>query len=399
MRKSAVVAIHMQQNLSDIEWLYGSLETLDDRPLIPFAEDTIEQLNALSAALLRDPLSRQYPDVVTFGFFCRKANLLKLKEQHSHMGLRLGRGVVFHIAPSNVPVNFAYSMVAGLLAGNTNVVRVSQKIFPQVNIIVQHMREIGMERVAVVRYAHDSEANEVFSSKCDVRVIWGGDATIATIRKNSLPARAFDICFADRYSLAVLNADQLIDEQDMDNLALKFYNDTYLFDQNACSSPHLVVWLGVTNSIAKAKEMFWSALQRIVEQKYTFQDVMAVDKLTALYRQAVVMPTHAEKTKDNLLCRVEIDTLASDIDAFRCASGYFTEYTAESLDEIADIVTRKYQTLAYFGFEKNELEEFVLRNRLTGIDRIVPLGDTTAFSLIWDGNDLINTMSRVVDIK
>ena len=69
------------------------------------------------------------------------------------------------------------------------------------------------------------------------------------------------------------------------------------------------------------------------------------------------------------------------------------------LDEIADIVTRKYQTLAYFGFEKNELEEFVLRNRLTGIDRIVPLGDTTAFSLIWDGNDLINTMSRVVDIK
>lgn len=399
MRKSAVVAIHMQQNLSNIEWLHGSLETLDDRPLIPFAEDTIEQLNALSAALLRDPLSRQYPDVVTFGFFCRKANLLKLKEQHSHMGLRLGRGVVFHIAPSNVPVNFAYSMVAGLLAGNSNVVRVSQKNFPQVDIIVKHMREIGMERVAVVRYAHESEANEVFSSKCDVRVIWGGDATMATIRKNALPARAFDICFADRYSLAVLNADQLIDEQDMDNLALKFYNDTYLFDQNACSAPHLVVWLGVTNSIAKAKEMFWSALQRIVEQKYTFQDVMAVDKLTALYRQAVVMPTHAEKTKDNLLCRVEIDTLASDIDAFRCASGYFTEYTAESLDEIADIVTRKYQTLAYFGFEKNELEEFVLRNRLTGIDRIVPLGDTTAFSLIWDGNDLINTMSRVVDIK
>lgn len=399
MRKSAVVATHMQQSLSDIEWLHGSMATLDDRPLIPFAEDTIEQLNALSTALLRDPLSRQYPDVVTFGFFCRKANLLKLKEQHSHMGLRLGRGVVFHIAPSNVPVNFAYSMVAGLLAGNTNVVRVSQKIFPQVNIIVQHMREIGMERVAVVRYAHDSAANEVFSSKCDVRAIWGGDATIATIRKNALPARAFDICFADRYSLAVINADKLIEERDLDSLALKFYNDTYLFDQNACSAPHLVVWLGATNSIVKAKEMFWSALQRVVEQKYIFQDVMAVDKLTALYRQAVAMPMHAERTKDNLLCRVEIDTLASNIDAFRCASGYFTEYTAKNIDEIANIITSKYQTLAYYGVEKNELEDFALRNRLTGIDRIVPFGDTTAFSLIWDGNNLINTMSRIVDIK
>lgn len=398
MRKSAVVATHMQQSLSDIEWLHGSMATLDDRPLIPFAEETIEQLNALSSALLKDPVSRQYPDVVTFGFFCRRANLLKLKEQYVHIGLRIGRGMVFHIAPSNVPVNFAYSMVAGLLAGNSNVVRVSQKSFPQVDIIVKHMREIGMERVAVVRYAHESEANEVLSAKCDVRVIWGGDATIATIRKNALPARAFDICFADRYSLAVINADKLVDEQDVDGLALRFYNDTYLFDQNACSAPHLVVWIGGDDNIAKAKGIFWSALQRIVEQKYTFQDVMAVDKLTALYRQAVAMPTHAEEHKNNLLCRVEIDTLPSDIDTFRCTCGYFTEYTAADLDEIASIITRKYQTLAYYGFERNELDDFVLRNRLTGIDRIVPFGDTTAFSLIWDGNNLINIMSRVVDI-
>lgn len=399
MRKSAVVATHMQQSLSDIEWLHGSMATLDDRPLMPFAEETIEQLNALSVALLKNPLSRQYPDVVTFGFFCRRANLLKLKEQYVHAGLLIGRGMVFHIAPSNVPVNFAYSMTAGLLSGNTNVVRVSQKAFPQVDIIVKHMREIGMERVAVVRYVHECEANEVFSAKCDVRVIWGGDATIATIRKNALPARAFDICFADRYSMAVINADKLVHERDMDGLALKFYNDTYLFDQNACSAPHLVVWLGNADSIVSAKEKFWSALQRIVEQKYTFQDVIAVDKLTALYRQAVAMPTHAIENENNLLCRVEIETLASDIDAFRCTSGYFTEYTAKNLDEIASIVTRKYQTLAYYGFEKEELKHFVLRNRLAGVDRIVPFGETTAFSLIWDGNDLINTMSRVVDIK
>ena len=398
MRKSAVVATHMQQSLSDIEWLHGSMATLDDRPLMPFAEETIEQLNALSVAFLKNPLSSQYPDVVTFGFFCRRANLLKLKEQYVHAGLRIGRGMVFHIAPSNVPVNFAYSMVAGLLSGNTNVVRVSQKVFPQVDIIVKHMHEMGMERVAVVRYTHECEANEVFSAKCDVRVIWGGDATIATIRKNALPARAFDICFADRYSLAVINADKLVNERDMDGLALKFYNDTYLFDQNACSAPHLVVWLGDADSIVSAKEKFWSTLQQIIEQKYTFQDVMAVDKLTALYRQAVAMPMHAEKTKDNLLCRVNIDLLPKDIDSFRCASGYFTEYTAKNLDEIASIVTRKYQTLAYYGFEKEELKHFVLRNRLAGVDRIVPFGETTAFSLIWDGNDLINTMSRIVDI-
>ena len=392
------------KEISNIEWLHGSLEILKERPLVPFAEEVIEELDTLSKALMKDPTSRQFPDVVTFAFFCRRGNLMKLRE-HSVVSIqplviRLGRGLIFHIAPSNVPVNFAYSVVAGLLAGNTNVVRVSQKQFPQVDIIVKHMREIEMKRLAVVRYPYESNANEVFSAMCDVRVIWGGDATIATIRQNVLPPRAFDICFADRYSLAAINADKLIDDQlnteHLDQLAERFYNDTYLFDQNACSAPHLVVWTG--NHVEGAKKLFWNAVQRVTEQKYQFQDVMAVDKLTAFYKQACAMPTHDEETKNNILRRVEIDALPQDIDSFRCAGGYFTEYTAQSLDEIAPIVNGKYQTLAYYGFNQQELSHFILSNRLTGIDRIVPFGETTAFSLTWDGMNLIERMSRIIDI-
>ena len=394
------------KEINNIEWLHGSLEALDERPLMPFAEEVIDALDALSKALMHDSQSRLYPDVVTFAFFCRRGNLMKLRENSQlstfNSQLRLGRGTIFHIAPSNVPVNFAYSVVAGLLAGNTNVVRVSQKQFPQVDIIVKHMQEIGMKRLAVVRYPHESNANEVFSAMCDVRVIWGGDATIATIRQNAIPPRSFDICFADRYSIAAINADRLIADQlsadSLNQLAERFYNDTYLFDQNACSAPHLVVWTGSKENVEQAKSLFWNALQRIAEQKYQFQDVMAVDKLTALYRQAAAMPTHDEETKNNILRRVEIYALPQDIDSFRCAGGYFTEYTAQSLDEIAPIVNEKYQTLAYYGFDKQELSDFVLRNRITGIDRIVPFGETTAFSLTWDGMNLIERMSRIVDI-
>ena len=394
------------KEINNIEWLHGSMEALDERPLVPFAEEVIDALDALSKALMHDPQSRLYPDVVTFAFFCRRGNLMKLREQSvvsiQPSVIRLGRGLIFHIAPSNVPVNFAYSVVAGLLAGNTNVVRVSQKQFPQVDIIVKHMQEIGMKRLAVVRYPHESNANEIFSAMCDVRVIWGGDATIATIRQNAIPPRAFDICFADRYSLAAINADKLIADQlntgHLNQLAERFYNDTYLFDQNACSAPHLVVWTGNKENVKQAKTLFWNAVQRVTEQKYQFQDVMAVDKLTTLYKQACAMPTHEEETKNNILRRVEIDALPQDIDSFRCAGGYFTEYTAQSLDEIAPIVNEKYQTLAYYGFTQQELADFVLRNRLTGIDRIVPFGETTTFSLTWDGMNLIERMSRIIDV-
>lgn len=389
----------MQQSLNNIDWLHGSFAALEDKPMIPFADEVIEELDALSKALMRESMSRQYPDVITFGFFCRKANLLKLKEQYACTGLRLGLGIVFHIAPSNVPVNFAYSMVAGLLAGNVNVVRVSQKQFPQVDIIVKHMNATKMRRVAVVRYSHDSNANEVFSRLCDVRVIWGGDATIETIRKNTLPARAFDICFADRYSIAAIRPKAILDasDEEITKLAEHFYNDTYLFDQNACSAPHLVCWEKSENMI-EAKERFWNAIYKYAKAHYQFQEVMAVDKLTALYKQAVAMPTRSEETEDNLLCRVKIDSLPCDIDSFRCAGGYFTECDIKSLDEIAAIVTNKYQTMAYYGFDRQELEEFVQRNCLTGLDRIVPLGETTVFSLTWDGMNLIERTSRIIDI-
>ena len=410
--------------IKNIEWLVGGYdEIIAAKPLQPFADEVLDDLNKLSVAILHDPLSRQYPDVVTFAFFCRKANLSKLREEYGFgdtkienrkSKIHLGRGMIFHIAPSNVPVNFAYSMVAGSLAGNANVVRVSQKPFPQVDLIVKHMREIGMHRVAVVRYPHESNANEVFSADCAVRVIWGGDATIARIRECALPARAFDICFADRYSMAAINSDALIADYglsmiDYGNstienrkseilaLAEQFYNDTYLFDQNACSAPHLVVWTG--SHVEEAKQLFWDAVQQVAEQKYQFQEVMAVDKLTALYKQSCAMPTCEEQTKNNLLRRVEIAELPTDIDSFRCAGGYFTEYTAQSLDEIAPIVNTKYQTLAYFGLEHDELRDFVLRNRLTGIDRIVPFGETTSFSLTWDGMNLIERMSRIIDIQ
>lgn len=399
--------ILMQQSFNQIEWLFPT--TMDweqwqqQRAVEPFADETITYLNALSTSILKDPQSRAYPDVVTFAFFCRKASINKMAGQYSSDEIRLGRGLAFHIAPSNVPINFGYSLVAGLLAGNYNVVRVSSKHFPQVDIVVKHIAFLSADfpevsqRIAIVRYNHESNANDIFSAACHTRIIWGGDATIAKLRQSPIPARSYDICFADRYSMAAINSDALMDEPDMPKLAERFYNDTYLFDQNACSAPHLIVWTGA--HVCEAKERFWSAVQQYVSKHYQLQDVLAVDKLTAFYRQAVAMDIQETKTESNILKRVELKSLPKDIDDYRCAGGYFTEYTAQSLDEIAPIVKNKYQTLAYYGFSKEALSAFVTRNRLVGIDRIVLIGETTTFSLTWDGYNLINQMSRIIDIK
>ena len=64
-----------------------------------------------------------------------------------------------------------------------------------------------------------------------------------------------------------------------------------------------------------------------------------------------------------------------------------------------DCINNKYQTLTYFGVNKGILKNFILKNQLAGIDRIVPVGQALDISFFWDGYDLNRTLSRVVDIK
>ena len=162
MQKSVDVVILMQQNFDNIQMLFPS--TMPDwsvftteRRLEPFAEEVIGFLSSLSASILKDPISRSFSDVVTFAFFCRKANLQKQRAKWNLQEIRLGRGIIFHIAPSNVPINFAYSLVAGLLGGNLNVVRVSSKAFPQVDLVVKHISSVSekfsevCKRIVLVR--------------------------------------------------------------------------------------------------------------------------------------------------------------------------------------------------------------------------------------------------------
>ena len=39
----------------------------------------------------------------------------------------VGRGIALHIPPSNVPMNFAFTMAIGLLSGCENIIRIPQK--------------------------------------------------------------------------------------------------------------------------------------------------------------------------------------------------------------------------------------------------------------------------------
>ena len=254
-------------------------------------------------------------------------------------------------------------------------------------------------RILLVRYDRNTDATKLFSHDCDVRIIWGGDETINQIRKNPLPPRAFDITFADRYSLCVINGDKFVKEPKPEKIAEGFFNDTFLFDQNACTSPHLVIWVGCRKKVEQAKNIFWNNLRSLVSNRYEIQPVVAVDKLTNFYSQAIQTERVVlENWRDNLIIRVKLNDLNDDIDCFRSHGGYFSEYHASSFLELSKIINKKYQTLSYYGFTKEYLRTVISEIAPTGIDRIVPIGRTMEFSLVWDGYELINNLSRRVEV-
>ena len=403
--------MHTKNGLNNIELLFPKDFNIGDFIQIPverpFSVKAVSWLNALAIMLKKDKRIIDYPDVATFSFFCRASNLIKLKRMY-YPGdvLRLGRGTVFHIPPSNMPTSFAYSLVSGILSGNRNIIKVSSKKSEQADMILRAIWVLSKERkfqdyssrMAFLRCDLQSSATAYFSSICDVRIIWGGDSTINEIRKNSLRPRAFDVTFASRYSLCIINADKYIHEKS-DRIVKGFYNDTYLFDQNACTSPHLIIWLGTNENVVVAKRVFWSKLYELVKAGYHLQPYNAVDKLTTFYHQAIHLDGIKKvDTPDNLIWRIELRDLPKDIDKFQCTGGYFSEYKASSLSELSTIITDKYQTLSWYGLKKEDLVNFVARLKPSGIDRIVPIGRTTDFSLTWDGFNLIETLSREVNV-
>lgn len=403
MQKSGGAVIHMNTNKA--EYLFGE-QDIKIAATIPFDERVCDFLDKLSKEIRMDAEAKEYPDILTFAFWIRKANILKLKERYQENSIRLGRGLVFHVAPSNVPINFAYTFVFGLLSGNSNIVKASSKYFAQTEILCRIMRKITAaeehqwieEQNAVVLYERENtELTEYYSGLCDVRIIWGGDRTIQEIRKLPLQSRSTEITFADRYSLGIVSAEAILaaDSKELQKLAERFYNDTYLMDQNACSTPHLICWLGEKTQVEKASKIFWEMIyQRAC--LYPIEAIKASEKYTLACEAAAKGYLSDLKRYENFLYVARIEKLPEDISFLRGKFGLFFEYYLDSLENLSNCITKKVQTCAVYGVEKKEIATWISKSGILGIDRVVPFGSTLDIGLIWDGYDVIRMLSRCI---
>lgn len=383
----------------------GSAAALGAAPRRVLDPRDVALLADVSARLMRDPAAKALPDVMSFAFWCRRGHLRSLAESRGDLAHNVGRGLSFHVAPANVPVNFAFSWAFALLAGNACVVRVPSRPFPQVGAICsaagEAMAGAGDSRTAFVSYGHSSGATEALSALADVRVLWGGDQTVSRIRAMPSRPRCVDVAFADRYSVALIDAREVarLDAAGLGRLAAGFYNDTYLMDQNACSSPMTVAWV---NSCEEGKSAFWGAVRRRAVEGYALQGAVATDKYVRLCRDAMEGRLAGPARFDGWLDVVGLDAASlgpGALGGYRGKGGYFYELDVEGFADVAPLLGQPCQTVTYFGCDPEGVREVVLGSGLKGVDRIVPVGKAMDIDVVWDGMDLLSVMSRRVDVR
>jgi hypothetical protein len=378
----------------------------------PFDIRSVAFVKRFSQRLLTSTDIRLHPELAALGHWFRGVNLQQLLLKYptdNEDSLVLGRGLAFHVAPSNVDSVFMYSWLLSLLAGNVNLVRVSQKASPAqaflIDVLSQTLAEdVGKPiqgRIVLLTYPHDDLITTEISNACHIRVVWGGDETVRKLRSIPLRPTANEICFPDRFSACAIEAEALlkIDEPTLSQVVSGFYNDAFWFAQQACSSPRLVAWVGLPEKIGAARVRFWRAIeQELVRRTPENSEAMSMARVAASFEYAAAALARPEQSAGLLPEQPLRLTLERPLDdaakSLHCGNGLFLEISLLNLVDLAPELSDKEQTLAVYGFSREHFKKLALSLPPRALDRIASIGEALSFASVWDGQDLITSFSR-----
>lgn len=405
--------IILPQGSAEPQIVQDRLDALCAARLQAFSAQTLAFLEDFSATVLQDTALRQHPEIIALAYWFRPAALKVLQasfQQIAQRGLLRPRGVVFHIAPANVDTVFVYSWFLSLLCGNRNIIRLSKRENAQRGALLQILEALLQrpEHEAIARanmlisYGREDALTRQLSEYCQLRVVWGGDATVSHIRAIPLPPLATELVFPNRDAWALLNAEALrnASAEVLGKLAHDFYNDTFWFSQQACSSPRAVLWIGTPEVIATAQARFWPALAAVLQQKHAQDEPAQVaERLVVVHQVAGENEVKILSALQDWPLRIEATALTESLRRTHCGYGLLYEIQRRDLAAATNLLTATDQTIAYWGFTRKELADWVVSLTDRAIDRVVPIGKALQFGEQWDGQDLLMAFSRRVHIE
>lgn len=377
-------------------------------PCLPaFSAETTAFINALSGALLTEAACKSYPEITSLGFWLRASNIKRLQQQYFSLETASSNlfikplGSVLHIAPGNVDTMFVYSWVCSLVVGNNNIVRTPSRSTEAVQRLLTVISELlnrpEFENVAqrniIATWPQESRVSAILSQKVQARMIWGGDETVARIRRLPTLPQCKDIAFSDKFSVSVLQMQGKTSEE-IETLAELLWRDMNTFQQAACSSPKILVFC---NSPEGLKQQLYTELAsrakiQVSEPSRSNNHLVTKQLLLAQHRDNQLIEADP-------LSIVKLHKLEENYIDWHPAQNFLYEYNVDELAELFDRIPAHCQTVSHFGFHPDELQTCVAQYQGPAVDRLVPVGQALNFSEYWDGFDVLRQLSRLIELR
>jgi hypothetical protein len=221
---------------------------------------------------------------------------------------------------------------------------------------------------------------------------------VSEIRAIPLAPSGRELVFPDRFSWSAIknSAYRALDESARQNLAERYFNDLFWFDQQGCASPRVILWCG--NAERELTNDFYHVAET---KKWRLDTGSNLAKQTRNYGAIIDAPVTEKRDFGMVLTVFSLADLSA-LETIRknpCFGGTLLEFPINELSDIAVFAERRDQTLAQFGFTKDEAGTVVKKINGRGFDRLVPIGEALTFASIWDGYDLPAHFTRLVAIK
>ena len=406
--------------MADVERLLPTAATVDAGSLVaglraaqrerrPFDEEVCSLAEAMARDLRRPEIIRRFPQLGALAYWLRRAEAERLRAAwaaaEADGTVLVPRGVVFHVPPANVDTLAVYSWMLAAFAGNANVVRIAAHRSEATEVL---LAAVGgalaghpgiAASTAFVTYGHDEDISTALST-AEVRVVWGGDDTVQALRRIPRPVRSVELSFPDRTSLAVLGVEAVaaLDDEAMADLARRLANDIVWFDQLACSSPRLVVWVGDHDAAERARARLYAAVRADAEERGNRASTS--NRIAKFVHAADVAASGTVRSLDWRSSTVTVAELTQPLfPRDGPGGGLLYDIGVASVLDLEQVVEGRDQTLSHFGIDEGDLRSLAHRLNGRGIDRMVPVGDALRFDRVWDGIDLLQSFAKRVAIS
>ncbi len=293
------------------------------------------------------------------------------------------RGVLLHLTAGNVFVGAVDSLVSGIITKNANILKMSRvdSLFPI--LFLESIKENDPEGLvwphqAVLLWKGGDELVENLLLKAPLTVVfWGGLEALESVRSRT-GAHTRLIENGPRYSFAAIEGKRLEGcqlEQTVKGLAL----DLCRWDQQACSSPHLVYFIDTDEALLNEfMEALYDELFDLSETlpvgRLSFDEKVEIRKVRELTRMSEA------KGESRLLCPTDfLFTLVYEKDSeFRvsCLNRTLFFKRLESVDELLEKVRPLGAFLQTVGVLATPESEEIIADGMIGLGakRVTAIG-------------------------